>query len=234
MCHTTRVFVWFDWRYWRYFLFSSVHYCIFKLRVNHHLKLPKIRPCEPQVVPRWIILPILNVRMWKLPLACGLWWKKQGESPYKDGCWALRATNSWLVFLNQKILYSLYFKSVYVMFFFTPTKTTEQRKGRISNCQNRLPFLAHQNEATQADHYECVLPAAWGLSDWKQLHPEMQEAHKGCLERKMTLKFWVNFAWRCVNFFHLIFKLWVGRCSLANGPTLLVDHFACWGNFPHW
>lgn len=158
--------------------------------------------------------------------------------------WALLATKSWLVFLNQKILYTdaLYiFKTVliYVMFFmnfFSVLHTKKQRiKERVeSQTAIGLPFLAHQNEATQADHYECVLPAAWELSDWKQLHPEIQEAHKGCLERKMTLKFWVNFAWRCVNFVHLIFKLWVGRCSLAKCPTLLVDHFAGWGNFPHW
>ena len=93
--------------------------------------------------------------------------------------WVLSVTghkNSWLVFLNQKILYSLYFKKHFCNVFHElcfstvlhSKKTTEQRKGRISNCQNRLPFLAHQNEATQADHYECVLPAAWGLSDWKQ------------------------------------------------------------------
>ena len=178
---------------WLNFLFFTVS-TIFELKkgVNHHLKLPKICPCEPQVVPRWTILPILSVRMWEPPIGVrivGLQPWKNRRLPIQRWVLSVKGQKSWLVFLNQKMLYSLYWYTVrlktylYNVFInlflgFSHQKTTEQRKGQISNC-HRAPVLPDQNEATQADHYECVLPAAGGLSDWKQLPPEIQETLKG-------------------------------------------------------
>ena len=168
------------------------------------------------------------------PIGVRIMVKKTGRIPYKMGVERYGPQISWLVFLNQKILCHV-FHAHFCSRFFTP-KIKQRSKERVESQTAKTGFLfwltkTRQRRLTTTSAFYLLLGS---LVIESSLRPEMQEAHKGCLERKMTLKFWVNFAWRCVNFIHLIFKLWVGRCSLAKGPTLLVDHFACWGNFPHW